>query len=148
MHRTTSWGARAALAALALAGAAACASKKPASADTPAVVTRDRGPDRGPGGRQMALFEGITLTTAQRASIDSIRAAYRDRMGPPPGDRRPDDGPPPGDRAERRQQMRQMMDEQRAAIRNVLTPEQQRIFDANVEKMRQRMEERRGERRG
>lgn len=138
MHDTHSALARrgVALAAAALVGlsAAACAStKKPAQQDTQAAqpdVARG-GPGGGgrfggPGGRDMRLFEGITLSDAQRAQVDSIRASYRDRMM---AARQNSSG---GDRS----QMRQMMQEQFSAIRAVLTPEQQATFDKNVEQMR------------
>ena len=115
-----------------LAATAACASKPPQAPESVqgAVVT---GQSEGRQGRMQAMFEGITLSASQQASIDSIRADFRSRMGAR-SDR--------GDRS----QMRQAMDQQRTAIRNVLTPDQQRIFDANVEKMRQERGRGRGRR--
>ena len=117
---------RSAVAALALAASLACASRPQAPQapqTTQANVATGPGGDRQ--GRMMAmLFEGITLSPGQQASIDSIRADFRSRMAP---------SQQGGDRS----QMRQAMEQQRTAIRNVLTPDQQRIFDANMEKMRQ-----------
>jgi len=113
--------------------AGACASaKKPAQQDTQAVqpdVARGgdsgRGGGRfGPGRGDARLFEGITLTDAQRTRVDSINASFRDRMmAARQGG---------GDRS----QMRQMMQERFSAIRAVLTPDQQATFDKNVETMR------------
>lgn len=114
-------------AAIALAVATACASKpEPAPQTTQAVVVNGQPGDRAARAQAMQamMFEGITLSSSQQTSIDSIRTAFRSRMGPPQQG---------ADRA----QMRQAMEEQRTAIRNVLTPDQQRIFDANIEKMRQ-----------
>ena len=136
MHGTHTRFARrgAALAAAALmAVSAACAStKKPAQEDSqaarPDVAQAPDGGGRGGRfggpGRDMRMFEGITLSDAQRAKVDSIRASYRDRMMAA------------RDGGVDRSQMRQMMDEQRTAIRAVLTPEQQATFDKNWERMR------------
>lgn len=138
-HRThsriTRRGTTLAAAALMAVASAACAStKKPAQEDSQAARpdVAQQGPgggDRGgrgggPGRMFDRLFEGITLSDAQRAKVDSIRASYRDRMMAAR-----DSG---GDRS----RMRQMMDEQRTAIRAALTPEQQATFDANWERMR------------
>ena len=124
--------ARIATVVIAVAGAAACASR-PATTPESTRSTEVMGP--GGEGRQgrmyEMMFEGITLSPQQRASIDSIHAAYRSRMGAPRDS---------GDRA----QMRQMMEEHHAAIRNVLTADQQRIFDANMERMRHEHEHGRG----
>lgn len=132
MHVTHSTVARrgAAFATAALVAlSAACASKKPATQDTQAVRPEMmRGPGgpgmRGGPGRDMRMFEGITLSDAQRATVDSIRTSYRSRMM--------EARQSGGDRAH----FRQMMQEQFAAIRAVLTPEQQATFDKNVERMR------------
>lgn len=108
---------------LALAAAAACAAepRKQAPESARAAVATDTGR----AARMHAMmFEGITLSPRQQATVDSIHAAHMSHMGPAQSG---------GDHS----QMRQMMEEQHAAIRNVLTPEQQRIFDANVERMRQ-----------
>jgi Spy/CpxP family protein refolding chaperone len=74
----------------------------------------------GPGGRGMQmLFEGITLTETQQKSVDSVRAAFREKM----------QGASQEDR-------RAVMQDQQKAIRGLLTPDQQKTYDANVEKMR------------
>ncbi len=74
------------------------------------------GGGRGQGMMRM-MFEGITLTDAQQKSVDSLNAATREKMQAG-GDRRA------------------ISEERNKAIRALLTPEQQKTFDANVEKMR------------
>jgi hypothetical protein len=44
-----------------------------------------------------------------------------------------------GDRDANRSQMRTMMEKQQAEIRDVLTPDQQRVYDQNVADLRARM---------
>ncbi|HWZ58871.1 MAG TPA: Spy/CpxP family protein refolding chaperone [Gemmatimonadaceae bacterium] len=73
------------------------------------------------GGRMQALLQGISLTDAQQAKVDSIRASYQASMSS-------------GDR----QQMRESMRKQAADIRSILTPDQQTQFDQNLAAMRSR----------
>ena len=90
-------------------------------------------PAQGQGrGRQMEmLMQGITLTDAQKASVDSITQVYRAQMpATTPGQ--------PPDSATRAKRM-EIMQKQIADVRAVLTKEQQAIFDKNVETMRQNM---------
>jgi len=83
-------------------------------------------------GRQMEmLMQGITLSDAQKASVDSIGQVYRAQM--PPAQQ----GTPP-DSATRAKRM-EVMQKQFAAVRGVLTPEQQKVFDKNLEDMRANM---------
>ena len=89
------------------------------------------GPGRGQGRQMQALMEGITLTDAQKASVDSIVQAHRAQMpAMTPGQ--------PPDSASRAKRM-EIMQKQNVAIRAVLTAEQQTAFDKNVETMRQNM---------
>jgi Spy/CpxP family protein refolding chaperone len=75
------------------------------------------------GGRMQAnLLQGISLTDAQQAKVDAIRASYQSSMSS-------------GDR----QQMRESMRKQAADIRSILTPDQQTQFDQNLANMRSRM---------
>ncbi len=92
---------------------AAAVHAQPAGGQPPA------GGGRGQGGMRM-LFEGITLTDAQQKSIDSLNTAFREKMqaAGQGGDRRA------------------MMEERTKAIKTILTPEQAKVYDANVEKMR------------
>ena len=83
-------------------------------------------------GRQMEmLMQGITLSDAQKASVDSIGQVYRALMPPT------QQGTPP-DSATRAKRM-EVMQKQFAAVRGVLTPEQQKVFDKNLEDMRANM---------
>ena len=137
-----------AIAASGLLAAAACA-QRPATTNTApvtqpqATVAGDSGMRgmrgegrRGMGGERMEamLFEGITLTDAQKAQIDSLRASHRGEMqGLDPRNN-------PGDR----QKMMQMMQAHIAEVRALLTPDQQVVFDRNVQQMRDRRDQRGG----
>ena len=77
---------------------------------------------------QQMLFNGITLTSAQQAQIDSIHARHQGEMKGLDPRNNPDD----------REKMRQMMQSHMAELRAVLTPEQQAVFDKNVADMRAR----------
>ncbi len=84
--------------------------------------------------RMQALLQGITLTPAQQASIDSINTAFQGRMPAFTPGQRPDS-------AQRAQRM-QLTQERDAAIRNVLTPDEQKIWDNNMQTMRANMQNR------
>jgi Spy/CpxP family protein refolding chaperone len=73
---------------------------------------------QGRGRMTQMLFEGITLTEAQTKSRDSIVTVYREKMMAAQGEER-----------------RTIGQDQRKALRGILTPEQQKTFDANVEKL-------------
>ena len=95
--------------------------------------------ERGPGGRRgdrmAALFQGITLTADQQTRVDQIREKYRSQM----------QALDPRNNEADRQKMMEAMRAQADEIRNVLTAEQQAVFDRNLEEMRSRGP-RRGER--
>jgi Spy/CpxP family protein refolding chaperone len=78
---------------------------------------------------QAALFEGLTLTDAQRAKVDSIESAYRASAGGAGADR---------------QAMRQSRQQEAADLRAVLTPDQQPQFDKNLASIRSRTRARGG----
>jgi Spy/CpxP family protein refolding chaperone len=84
----------------------------------------------------MMLMRGIELTETQKAKMDSIGTAYRAQMPR----FTPGETPDSASRAKRRE----MMERQSADIRALLTPDQQKTFDANVAEMRARMQERQG----
>ena len=86
----------------------------------------------GRGGARMMemLFNGIELSDAQKTQVDSIQTAYRAQMLA----RTPGQAPDPSARAA----MRETMQKETADIRKVLTPDQQKVFDKNVEEMRNR----------
>jgi len=99
----------------------------------PAAYAQGGGGGGGQGrGRQMEmLLQGITLSEAQKAAVDSIGQATRAQMPPT------QQGTPP-DSAARAKRM-EVMQQQFKAVREVLTPEQQKTFDKNLEDMRANM---------
>jgi Spy/CpxP family protein refolding chaperone len=119
-------GLRAALVALSLTAVAGVAGAQPVP------VRKDSGaaqPPAGQGGmaerqRQMQamMFEGITLTAAQQKSIDSIRTAFQEKRQAAP-----------------REERGALMQQQNDAFRGLLTDEQKKVFDANMEKVRANM---------
>lgn len=84
----------------------------------------------GPGRRMQMLLNGITLTSQQQKTVDSIQAAYQPRMRAlfTPGT-------PPDSTA--RARMGELRTAQDKDIRAVLTPDQQKIFDKNLAEMPQ-----------
>jgi Spy/CpxP family protein refolding chaperone len=97
-----------------------------------ATVAQAQGPGGrgGPGRRMELLFKDITLTPAQQAKVDSIQAHYRsERPSFTPGT--------PPDSATR-DKVRALFQRERDDIRAVLTADQQKTFDRNLEEMRQR----------
>jgi Spy/CpxP family protein refolding chaperone len=90
----------------------------------------------GRGGARMMemLFKGIDLTDAEKAQVDSIQAAYRAKMPA----MTPGQAPDPSARAA----MRETVQKETADLRKVLTADQQKVFDKNVEEMRNRRRER------
>jgi len=88
----------------------------------------------GPGRLQAMALQGITLTPAQQAKVDSITAKTRAQMptmtpGTPPSD---------ADRAK----MRSLSMASVQQVRTVLTPDQQAIYDKNVAAIQQQMQQR------
>ena len=152
--RTTRRGAFAAVAAAVL-----CAAPVALLAQAPADQPPAGGPGqppmggpgmRGPGGMgARMLMEGITLSDAQRVKVDSISRAFgeraraqRDLARTPGQDNADAPRPDSATRAARYAQMRQQMTERTTAIRAVLTPDQQKTFDANVQRMEQMRQQR------
>lgn len=122
---------------------------------------RPRGEARGPGGRggpgmmDQMLLKGITLSDAQKAKLDEWREAQRAKMqagGQSEGraefeairDARQKGDTATANRlmAEQRTKMEARRSEQFAAIRGLLTADQQKQFDANVAEMKQHEGER------
>jgi Spy/CpxP family protein refolding chaperone len=85
---------------------------------------------RGPG----MLLKGITLTSDQQSQIKAIHQRYRASM---------DSAHKAGNTD--RSAMRTMMESENADVRNVLTADQQKIFDDNVAAMKQRMQQHRAQ---
>lgn len=87
--------------------------------------------------RAAMLFNGVTLTPQQQAQVDSISARYQAQMRA-----MRDEMQNGGDRDAMRGKMREMMQKQTDEYRAVLTDDQKKIFDKNVEDMRARMQNR------
>ena len=88
------------------------------------------------GGRGMGamLLQGITLTAEQQTKVDSINAAgQKDRQALMQDQSLDQDA--------RRAKGREMMTKQQDAIRALLTDEQKKVFDKNIEDMRARMQQ-------
>ena len=143
-------GVRAALTTLsaALCAAPAVLAAQPGTGQPPMGGAMGQPPAGGRGGRMMEmLFEGITLTDAQRVKFDSLQAANRARMEARRAQMQGQGGgaPDSATRAQRRQEMMQEQESQRTAIRAMLTSDQQKTFDANVARMREQMQQRMGQ---
>ncbi len=97
------------------------------------TVAQAQGGGQGGGNRMMAmLFQGITLSAAQQAKVDSITAKYREQMTAArqaAGD----------DRQAMMAKMGELRTKQNDEIKAVLTDEQKPIFDKNAENMRNQM---------
>jgi Spy/CpxP family protein refolding chaperone len=91
---------------------------------------------RGQGGGRMmaALFQGITLTADQQTKIDSITAKYMGVRQAAMQDQSPDQDA-------RRAKMREIMRQQSDEMKTVLTDDQKKVFDKNLEDMRARMQQ-------
>ena len=89
------------------------------------------------GRRNMAamLFKDITLSPAQQAKADSIQAKYREQMQALRSGG--------GDQQEMRTKGRELQEKQREELKAMLTDDQKKVFDKNVEDMRQAMQNRR-----
>jgi Spy/CpxP family protein refolding chaperone len=102
----------------------------------PAGGQQGQGPGAFAQRRMQMLLNGITLTAELQARIDSIQARFAAQMPAfTPGT-------PPDPAA--RQQRRELMQRQDSTIRTVLTPDQQQVWDRNVEQMRATMPRRPG----
>lgn len=80
------------------------------------------------------LFKDITLSPAQQAKADSIQARYREQMQALRS--------AGGDQQEMRAKNRELQEKQRDELKALLTDDQKKTFDKNVEEMRQRMQNR------
>jgi Spy/CpxP family protein refolding chaperone len=102
------------------------------------ALAQNPGAPAGPGGfaarRMQRLLQGITLTAAQQAKVDSITARYQPQLPAFTPGSVPDSAT--------RAKMREVYDHQDAEIRAALTPDQQKVWDANVAQMRARMQQR------
>lgn len=110
---------------------------------TTAVRAQDpqpQGRGEGRGGRGMQaqiLFKGIALTDVQKTQVDSVMAKYRTQM-----QALREQMQNGGDREAMMTKNRELMGKQRDELRAILTDDQKKTFDANVEEMQQRMQNR------
>jgi hypothetical protein len=88
----------------------------------------------GRGGLSAAAMANITLTPAQQAKKDSIDAKYREQMA---ALRNSSD-----DQETRRTKQREMSTKQLDELKALLTDDQKKVFDKNVEEARARMQQR------
>ncbi|MEO7367223.1 MAG: Spy/CpxP family protein refolding chaperone [Gemmatimonadaceae bacterium] len=127
----------------AVAGIALCAGATVASAQggPPAGAPPMGGMQGGPGSRggrgMQMLFEGVTLTADQQTKVDAINARNRTEMQAlmPNGMR----GGPPDEGT--RKKMDELREHQMHDIRELLTKDQRKVFDVNVETQKKRREE-------
>ncbi|MDF9832390.1 protein CpxP [Ereboglobus sp. PH5-5] len=95
----------------------------------PAMFAQDAGPKGKQGQRgdmNAALLKDITLTADQKTKVDAIRAEARKQTQALPKEER------------RSAKGRKIMQDANGKIREVLTPEQQKTFDANQKAMQER----------
>jgi hypothetical protein len=85
-----------------------------------------------------ALLEGITLSDAQKTKLDEIRAKYREQIQA----LRPAGGADAGapDPAAR-EKMQELQEHQQHDIREILTDDQRKIFDAHIAELKKRRDE-------
>ena len=81
------------------------------------------------------LLKDITLSAAQQAKVDSIQTKYREQMQALRSGG--------GDQQEMRAKGRELQEKQRDELRAVLTDDQKKAFDKNLEDMRAQMGNRR-----
>jgi protein CpxP len=129
--------------------AAGVASAQGVGADRPRDSQQD-GVRRGPGGPEGMLLRGITLSADQQARVKALGDAQRQQWEAERAQRgnagaQRERGDTAGMGA-RRAEMQQRRDQRIAALRAVLTPDQQVQFDKNVAEMKARGPGRGGER--
>ena len=105
------------------------------SAAATAQDPQPQGQRQGGGRNQMAmLMNGITLTAEQQAKVDSISAKFMT-------ERRALMQDESVDMETRRAKGRELMGKQRDEIKALLSDEQKKVFDKNVEEMQARMQQ-------
>lgn len=91
-------------------------------------------PGAGPGGpqrRMQMMLQGITLSPAQQAQLDSINARFTAQMPAMTPGVRPDSA--------QMAQRRAIVAQRDSTLRAMLTAEQQTVWDRNIEQMRANM---------
>ena len=131
-------------------GVAAAQAPAQAPAQRHGRAEQAEGHRRGGRGPEGFLLKGITLTADQQARVADLQKQWRadrpnetrergaQRQDSAQGQRGPRGQRTPADRAA----MQQRMEQHVAALRAILTADQQRTFDANVAQMKQRFAQR------
>ena len=101
-----------------------------ATAQDPQPQGQRQGAGRGMG----MLMQGITLTAEQQTKVDTINAKYAT-------ERRTIMQDESLDQDTRRAKSRELMGKQRDELKALLTDEQKKVFDKNVEEMQARMQQ-------
>jgi Skp family chaperone for outer membrane proteins len=100
-----------------------------------------RGGGRGMGGVNVPmLLEGITLTDAQQAKADSLVTKFAEQQQALRAELQGGGG----DMQTAMGRMTDMRDKQLAELKAILTEDQQKVFDKNVEALQARMQQGRG----
>lgn len=140
--------------ALSLGGAAIAAAQSTTPADRPQAEQHERGPGGRHRGPEAMLLKGVTLSSAQKAKLEDMRKADRDQMEKHRDDmrgsfdqiraarQRGDTATARSLMAKARGEMEQRREQHFAAIRSILTPDQQRQFDTNVADWKQHAKDR------
>jgi Spy/CpxP family protein refolding chaperone len=100
-----------------------------ATAQDPQPQGQRQGAGRGIG----MLMQGITLTAEQQTKVDTLNAKYAT-------ERRTIMQDESLDQDTRRAKSRELMGKQREELKALLTDEQKKVFDKNVEEMQARMQ--------
>ena len=118
---------------------ALCAGLTSVAAAQGQTEPQGQGERRG-GGMGGMLLKDITLTDAQKAQVKTIREKYLPQQLELRKASQATGGPPD---EPTRAKMMDLQEKQAAEIRAILTADQQKVFDANLKEMRDRMEARR-----
>src|SRR4029450_7054915 len=94
----------------------------------PAAYAQGGGGQGGQGRGMQRLMQGIKLDGKQPASVAPTQKVFRAQRPPM------QQGTPPDSAT--RAKGREVMQKEYAAVRNVLTPDQQKVFDKNLAEMR------------
>lgn len=125
---------------MAAAGIALCASATAAQAQGTTVQKHEgHAGMHGKAGHVKKLFEGITLSADQQTRIDAIHAKHKAAHASTSATASPNGSASATHRAGRTA----MMEQHYAEIRTVLDADQQKAFDANVQEMKKKRQERR-----
>lgn len=132
-------------------GAGIAAAQTPTQSPDHGRAEQAQGHRRGERGPDAFLLKGITLSADQQARVADLQKQWRgerpnearqrgaDRDSAQAGQRAEHT---PAQRAAMRERMQQRLEQHASALRAVLTPDQQRTFDANLAQMKQRFAQR------